>query len=220
MDIDKFTKAIKQVTKWDDTNSVFGFVDFGLFKTNYIFEFYSAMRILNDLSNKHRLRVVPNIDEKVIFPRSHANKDGYSHIRVFLSDDTYDFVEVWLGVNIGHSMYPGYTHAPDISFQVNNSPQFPNEDHLLMMIDIKYYKDGLQIEIIDSFIAKVKRFGFPKFDPSYNRLEFSEFNFLSYPAIITNSNVHGNSEMICRNEGVIQLGQFMPDEAFRKIGAV
>ncbi|MCH7411108.1 hypothetical protein MM239_17015 [Belliella sp. DSM 111904] len=220
MDIKKYKEAIKKITCWDSSGEVFGFIDIGDFKTNYIYEFYCSMFILNDLFNRHELEVIPNSKEEIKFPKSPAKKEGYSYFKVIISRYPLHFVEVWLGTKIRHSIYKKYSHAPDISFQIMNSPAIPTENDALMIIDAKFYLKGLDINTIDSFSSKVKRFGFPKSKNSFEELKFSVFKFLSNPTLITNSDVHKKSEELCKSENIIQIGHFDLDKTFIKIGAI
>lgn len=58
MDVEKYKKAIHSITRWDTTDEVFGFIDEGKFQNDYIYEFYCAMKILNDLIPNHSIQVI------------------------------------------------------------------------------------------------------------------------------------------------------------------
>lgn len=133
--INSFASSLYDVSKWKTSSDPFGHID-PKTADNYVYEFYCYMRILEDLQTNYKVRFVPGTNT---FPKKSADKkNGWSRFDLYDKNNGTLLFQVCAGTNIEHTAIANYTVAPDISFQTDNSPAEPNENHVLMIFDSKY----------------------------------------------------------------------------------
>ena len=151
--IKKYAETLSTAAKWaSSSDAILSIenVDDVNKKQEYIYEFYCALRILDDLSSTYSIEIT-NCKEKKVFPKAPASKKKYPFFIV--KDSKGDKVfEICLGVDI--KGIADETSAPDISFQNPDCGMNPNFNDVFMLFDSKF-KHALNGKVTDLEFYKV-----------------------------------------------------------------
>jgi hypothetical protein len=216
--INSFSTSLYEVSKWRTTSDPFGHID-SKTADNYIYEFYCYMRILEDLQANYEVRFVTGTNS---FPKKPANKsNGWA--RFDLHDKTNGILlfQVCAGTNVEHTAIANYTTAPDISFQTHDSPDTPNENHLLMILDSKYKTGKADDKKID--IATLREFAnivndFNLDAEKSSRILLNALQTISGNCLVSNGQTAVGHQPFCAHSRIKQVGKFVPNEAFDVVG--
>jgi len=208
--VTELKQAIKKLSTWETTDNAFGYIKKeGGRKLSYIYEFYCAMRILKDLSKNHSIVFIPGKGAtQFCFPKAPSKKANYAS---FLLHDGKGnpLFQVTLGTEISISSSPKTTYAADISFQLHNAPDDPDETHVVLIFDSKYKTKNsttLDISIIREFAKCVQDMATPKSVKS--KLVFDKLTDLNANCLITNGMTADDHEQYCKNHKLVQVGEF------------
>lgn len=120
-------------------------------KSECVFEFYCALRILYDLSNNYRIEIVNN-KIKNIFPKSPSEKRNFPYFIAYDKVTKDALFQICLGTKIiGKS---DEKNAPDISIQKPTASLNPDFNDVEMIYDAKF-KHKLNASVTDGEFAKV-----------------------------------------------------------------
>jgi hypothetical protein len=201
--------AIKSLTKWESSGKAFGYIEsIDKPSTNYIYEFYCAMRILEDLSEKQSIQIEAGT-EGFVFPRKPGNKGNWAKFLILKKETNEKLFQFCLGSEIKISTSHKTTFGADISLQKADSPNDPNESHVIWIMDAKYKKSKeskLDISTIREFAQCVSDMETPK-DISPN-LQLNKLSKLNYNCLLTNGECIPEHEQYCINNKLKQVGNF------------
>ncbi|SDD34090.1 hypothetical protein SAMN04488104_102516 [Algoriphagus faecimaris] len=207
MDVNLYKESIKKITVWDGDGSVFGFIDSGSFMTDYIYEFYCSMEMLNDLSVSHKVSIVPG-EKGIHFSRKGGHKINHAKFLIFSSNGEECLFQICLGTEI--YMKDGYPFRADISVQTPDADDSPNQEAVILIHDSKYSSlDGtISLSEIKAFATDVSDFDVPK--PDVEKLIFSKFPFLKFNCLISNISINSIRKNYAIERNVKQIGKFFP----------
>ena len=217
--INSFATTLYDVSKWNTTSDPFGQID-SKTADNYVYEFYCYMRILDDLQAHYDVRFVPGTNS---FPKKPADKkNGWSRFDLYDKTNGKLLFQVCAGTNIEHSAIANYTAAPDISFQTGNSPEEPNENNVLMIMDSKY-KTGknsdekkIDISTLREFANIVRDFNLDVTKSS--QIQLDQLKSLSGNCLLSNGQPATNHLPFCVHSKIKQVGIFTLHESFEVVG--
>lgn len=151
--IKKYAETLSTAAKWENSGdailSIENVDDINK-KQEYIYEFYCALRILDDLSTTYSIEIT-NFKKNKVFPKAPASKKNYPFFVVKDSKGKQVF-EICLGVDI--KGIADETSAPDISFQNPGCGMNPDFNDVFMLFDSKF-KHKLNAKVTDSEFYKV-----------------------------------------------------------------
>lgn len=210
--------SIEKLSEWESTREAFGFIE-NVPDTNpdYIYEFYCAMRILDDLSNNHIIEIKPGV-EGYKFPQNPGKKVNFAKFLIKNRDTRRVLFQFCLGVNIQLSASPLTTFGADISIHTSRSNDVPDESDIVLIMDAKYKQSKntkLDISIIREFAQCIKDMKVPK-DEIIN-LKFNRLMDLKGNCLITNGEGSLNHEQYCKNNTLKQVTRFDCDGRAMKV---
>ncbi len=217
--INTFAYSLYDVSKWKTSSDPFGHIDSNT-ADNYVYEFYCYMRILEDLQTHYKVRFVPGTKT---FPKKPADKkNGWARFDLYDKNNGTLLFQVCAGTRIEHTDISNYTAAPDISFQTDNSPDEPNEKHVLMIFDSKY-KTGknsndkkIDISTLREFANIVGNLDLSATKSSQILLD--KLQPLSGNCLISNGQVATNHSPFCIHSKIKQVGKFIPNATYDVVG--
>ena len=199
-------KDLDGLSKWQSSGSSFGHLH-GKERDDYIFEFYCYVKILSDLKKNYIVKLVPGTAGG-IFPKAPAKKDeGWSHFNLF-EDNIHKF-QVCCGTDIAVSSVIEVAYHPDISFQVHDSPDNPNETHVLLIMDAKYSKNKSRLtqSTITEFFGILHELALV--GKSFPPIRFDKFeSIITANALLTNGTKSSIHEKRCNKNGAVQVERF------------
>lgn len=207
MNIVEYKQAIKSVTTWDGDGSVFGFINSGSFTTDYIYEFYCAMEMLNDLAVSHRITIVPG-EKGIHFSRKGGYKKNHAKFLIFSLNRDELLFQVCLGTEIYLDNH--FPFRADISIQTPNASDTPNQDMIVVIHDAKYSdsKSGISFDDIQKFAMNVLDYELPKSEKE--KLVFNKYPFFKLNCLISNSSINILRREYSLERNVRQIGGFFP----------
>lgn len=207
MNIVEYKQAIKSVTTWDGDGSVFGFIDSGSFKADYIYEFYCAMEMLNDLTVSHRVSIVPG-EKGIHFSRKGGYKKRHAKFLIYSFNGDELLFQVCLGTEI--YLDDHYPFRADISIQTPDATDTPNQDMIVIIHDSKYLNSGkgISLQDIKSFATDVSDFNVPK--SCVEKLVFTKYPFFKLNCLISNDSINLVRRDYSFERKVKQIGHFFP----------
>lgn len=131
-------KLLESIGVWNKTSEPFGYINAS--KKDYIYEFYCLLRILTDLIVSYDITYQEGTGEfRFKFPQAPANKKGKPRFTIVSKTNRAEKYQVCAGTKI-RVKYGVSTETPDISFQLIDSPEEPNADHVVIIMDAKNSK--------------------------------------------------------------------------------
>lgn len=216
--INSYATSLHEVSKWKNSSDPFGHID-SKTEDNYVYEFYCYMRILDDLRAKYEVRFVPGTKS---FPKKPADKkNGWARFDLHDKQNGTLLFQVCAGTNVEHTIITNYTVAPDISFQMDNSPDEPNENHLLMILDSKYKTGNSDEKKID--ISTLREFANIVRDFDLNATKSSQIildklNSLTGNCLLSNGQTSKKHQPFCSHSKIKQVGKFIPKKLYEVVG--
>lgn len=207
MDVVNYKESIKNITKWNDDGAVFGFIMTGDFSTDYIYEFYCAMEMLNDLSLNHKISIVPG-EKGIHFSR----KGGYKKKCAKFLIKNIKGDKILFQVCLGTEVYLNNSDPfrADISIQTGDASDTPSQDMVVLLHDAKYSnsKSGISLTDIKVFAMDIYDFNVPK--SIVEKLTFSKFPFFQSNCLISNVSINRSRRNYAIERKVKQIGGFAP----------
>lgn len=208
--IKQLRSAIEKLTKWESSGKAFGFIETNKkLSSDYIYEFYCAMRILKDLNTNESVKIVPDNNGEYRFPRKPAPKGAWSKFLIRQKGTRHIKFQFCLGTVIKISSSPLTTFGADISLQTHDAPDDPDESHVVWIMDGKYKKSSsskLDIGTIREFAQCVSDMDSPK--KSRFTLQFDKLSELNTNCLLTNGEGIQDHEQYCMNKKVRQVAKF------------
>jgi hypothetical protein len=208
--IKQLRNSIEKLTKWEKSGKAFGFIDDNKnLSTDYIYEFYCAMRILKDLNTHQSVKIEPGNNGKYNFPRKPANKGEWAKFLIREKATLDTMFQFCLGTVIKVSISPLTTFGADISLQTKNAPDDPDASHVIWIMDGKHKKSKLSkldIDTIRGFAKCVSDMNAPK--NSKSKLQFNKLGDLNTNCLLTNGEGVQNHKQYCKNNRLKQIGKF------------
>ncbi|MBO9200610.1 MULTISPECIES: hypothetical protein [Niastella] len=201
-------KSIEKLSQWEGSGNAFGFVE-GISenKTNYIYEFFCAIKVLNDLNTHHNIKLCPG-KKGYKFAINPGIKSEWAKFIISKSKSSNEpLYDLCMGVSVKISMSPQTTFAADISIQDPNSED-PDESHVVLIMDAKYRKSSkatLDIGIIREFAQCARDMQVPK---RLDGLKFNKLVDLASNCLLTNGELINEHEQYCKNNKIKQVGRF------------
>lgn len=152
--IKKYAETLGKASKWANSGDQITSIESiqnEESKSEYIYEFYCLMRILDDLANKYDIEITNNTAINV-FPKAPASKKNYPYFLVKEKGTGKLLFEVCTGVDI--KGLADETSAPDISFQLPQDHLLPTHQEVFMIFDAKF-KHKLTAKVSDLEFYKV-----------------------------------------------------------------
>lgn len=210
--IEKLKTMTTRISKWDSSNEVFGYFQNLKKKANEdkIYEFYVYMRILSDLKKNYTVKFVPN--KNAVFPKAPALKSNYAYFVVNSKIDSSGY-QICYGTKIELSYSPKTLTAPDISFQDLNSPANPNENHIKIIMDVKYKYDSdenMNIALIHAFMQQIT--ALKTSNAGSENLVFNRLSDFKCNCLITNGEILDLHHDYCKTFFMKQIGNFWADQ--------
>ena len=113
-------KSIEKLSKWETSGKAFGFIKaVPNAKEDYIYEFFCAMKVLEDLSLSHgiTLKCSPQ-NHSYKFPLKPGSKKNWARFLIMDKTNIIPIAQMCLGTEIKISSSPKTTFGSDISFQI------------------------------------------------------------------------------------------------------
>lgn len=207
MNVELYKESIKNLTTWDGDGSVFGFIESGTFTNDFLFEFYCAMEMLNDLAKSHKISIIPG-KKGIHFTQKGGHKKNHAKFLIFSSNNPECLFQICLGTEI--YLKDGYPFRADISVQTPDADDFPNQEMVILIHDSKYSSLGGSISLpeIKAFAMDVSDFDVPK--PDVEKLIFTKFPFFRFNCLISNISINSKRENYSVERNVKQIGKFFP----------
>jgi hypothetical protein len=216
--IKQLRTAIEKLSRWETTGNAFGFIE--LTKkpaTDYIYEFYCAMRILKDLNRYQSIKIVDG-GYGYVFPRNPAPKTGWAKFLIREKGTRNTLFQFCLGTKINISSSPLTPFGADISLQKPDSPDDPDESHVIWIMDGKYKKSKtskLDIGTVREFAKCVSDLEAPK--RRRIRLQFDKLTDLNTNCLLTNGAGVLDHEQYCKNNHIKEVVSFDCDGRIMQI---
>lgn len=199
--------SIEKLSKWESSGEAFGFIDGVSNKNpNYIYEFYCAMRILNDLKTNHFIKIEPG-NKGYSFSQKPGNKADSARFLIKNKQTKRVIAQFCLGVNIKITSSPDTTFGADISLQRKSADDDPYDSDVILIMDAKYKKSKtskLDIGTIREFAQCVRDMDTPKRNP----LIFKKLAQVNFNCLFTNGEVLNQHKQYCKNNKLKQVGKF------------
>jgi len=136
--INNLRTAIHSLSRWETSGKAFGYIQTVTDdKDDYIYEFFCAMKVLEDLSNNHRIVLKRGING-FVFPKKPGVKRMWARFVGYDSTGTTEQFQVCLGVKIKITASPLTTFGSDISIQQAGTSDDPYDSDILLIMDAKY----------------------------------------------------------------------------------
>lgn len=152
----KYSEILGKASKWINSKDAILNIENSASekkKSECVFEFYCALKILVDLSKNYEIRIVNNNKKyQNIFPKSPSEKRNFPYFLVLDKVTGAKLFQVCLGTKI-----TGETDeksAPDISIQRPDSNLRPTYNDVEIIYDAKF-KHGLNAKVTDGEFAKL-----------------------------------------------------------------
>ncbi len=201
--IDEFAKDLQKVSSWPNTRNPFG--DVGSGQDYYIFEFYCYVKVVHDLSIHQKVKLVRGA-KGYIFPKGPAKKnEGWARFDIYNLQGQHLY-QVCSGTDIALSKYPEVAFSPDISFQWADATDEPTEADVVLIMDAKYKKSGIDFGILKEMAEIVRSMEVES--ASNIELQFDKLPELKANCILTNGEVSRKHEGYCRLRRIRQIGRF------------
>jgi hypothetical protein len=199
--------SIEKLSKWESSGEAFGFID-GVSNKNpdYIYEFYCAMRILNDLKTNHSIEIRQG-NKGYTFPQKPGNKADSAKFLIKNKRTKIVVAQFCLGTNIKLTPSPNTTFGADISLQRRNADDDPYDTDVILIMDAKYKKSKtskLDIGTIREFAQCVRDMNAPKRNP----LKFDKLTQVNFNCLFTNGEALAQHMQYCKNNKLKQVGKF------------
>lgn len=213
-ELNNYARALEKAAKWNGSKeaiaNVYDNYDDPDRETNYVYEFYVLISIVNNLTKKYKIVYKPDSLNTHCFPKSSGLKSNYPFFMAFdFLDNSIEKFQICPGIKIinkyGHSIHP------DISIQKPGTTLDPTYHDILYIMDAKHKKKSNRITADD-----VKVFGVDvkslEIDLTYTSINFSPpFDIFSKNAILTNGQPHLDVDPML-NEYEIEIGfEFYPN---------
>jgi hypothetical protein len=202
--IDDFSKGLQKASKWPNTINPFGHV--GSAEDYYIFKFYCYVKVLHDLNEFQNVKIVGGTAKGYIFPKGPAKKNGgWSRFDIYnQSGDC--LYQVCSGTDIALSNLPDVSFSPDISFQKPDASDEPTQNDVVLIMDAKYKKNGIDFGNIKE-MAEVVR-SLETADASNIALKFNKLTELKTNCLLSNGGISSKHSKYCEMRFIRQIGQF------------
>lgn len=215
--INDFAEKLGLVSSSDRGKNHFGYLKKK--EDNYIYEFYCLMRISSDLKQNYNIEL-ENAGSEIRFPGKPASKsDGWSYFLIKEKNSGNRLFQMCLGTKISLSFASGTTVAPDISIQVPDAGDTPDEKSVLLVMDAKYSTkpdSSLSISQIREFAQIVNDLEVQ--DAENVSLFFYKLAGLTGNCLITNKKGNSKHSVYCKKRSVKQVSKFLEDVQFEIVG--
>lgn len=215
--INDFAEKLGSVSSENHWKNYFGYLKRE--KDNYIYEFYCSMRILSDLKQNYNIEL-QNAGSKIKFPAKPASKSGgWSYFLIKEKNSGNRLFQMCLGTEISLSYASGTTVAPDISIQVPDAGNTPDEKSVLLVMDAKYSTkpdSSLSISPIREFAQIVNDLEVQ--DAAKIDMFFHELAGLKGNCLITNKKGNSKHSVYCEKRCIKQVSKFLEDVQFEIVG--
>lgn len=212
------TATIK-LTRWDSSKKAFGhYKVIEAKRTDRIYEFWCLMKILQDLRINYDIELIPNSVGNGIFPQSSAKKKGYAYFKIKHKTIHDSKFQICYGTKIKLSGAPKTTHAPDISVQIWDSTEDPDENMVQLIMDAKYKeKDGtIPVSQIHEIMQRITALNTKNADKI--NLHFDKLKPLLGNCLLTNGKGLKDQKEYCVLFQVKQVEHFGISMPFNVIG--
>lgn len=207
--------ATEKLTRWESSGKAFG--HYKLLEANAkisegadkLYEFFCLLKLLEDLAHNYKIALDPGTITGKIFPQSPANKSGWPFFQIENKRNPSDAYQVCYGTNIKLSTAPQTTIAPDISIQLENSTDDPDETMVELIMDAKFKFDdskAISIEQIHAFMQRV--YALQTTNASTILLALNSLLSIKSNCLLTNGRGLSAQDQYCRNNNVKQVAKF------------
>jgi hypothetical protein len=200
--------TIQNLSKWESSGEAFGFIDLVTDDNpDYIYEFFCAIKILEDLSKNHFIKLIPGT-KGAVFPQKPQPKEGWAKFIIINKVTSETILEFCLGIQIKLNASPDTTFSADISLQKTDSAD-PDETHAILLIDAKYKKSKntkLDIGTIREFAMSIHDMNVPKSE--IEQLIFYKLDVFKNNCLITNGEAIEKHKQYCKNHKLKQVVKF------------
>ncbi len=218
-DINDYALRIKSAAKWNGSNEAVTHVyknhkDFNV-ESNYVYEFYVLVRILESLTSSYKLEYIPDKRNKHQFPKAAGNKENYPF---FVAYNLKDAKTIIFQICAGTKIINKYENDiyPDISFQNANADMCLTERDIMFIIDAKHKKrkrDRVTTDDVKVFVNDVASLNI---DISLIIVQFdAPLNEIDKCAIITNGQKHLDNDKMLADYKCMVMYDFYPGEAIK-----
>lgn len=209
--LSKLRQSIEKLSKWEKSQKAFGYIKTETeAKPQYIYEFFCAMSILEDLSKNYLIKLQPG-KKGYVFPKSPGNKKEWARFLIKEKEGVQNTLfEVCLGIKIKISSSPKTTVAADISIHYPEPTEDPDDTHVILIMDAKYKEqntESLDIGAIREFAQCARDMNTPK-SSAIDKLKFHKLTKMNGNCLITNGQVLREHEQYCINNKIKQVGKF------------
>lgn len=207
--INNLRNAIQSLSRWESSGKAFGYIQtVSDDKDDYIYEFFCAMKVLEDLSHNHTILLKRGI-KGFVFPKKPGVKQMWARFVAYDLTSSAEQFQICLGVKIKITASPQTTFGSDISIQQAGTGEDPFDTDMLLIMDAKYkWKDDTVMDIgtIRQFAQCVNDMGVPK--PGAAILTFRSHPEFNANCLFTNGEPDENHEQYCINRRLKQIGRF------------
>lgn len=214
-------KSIEKLSKWETSGKAFGFIKtVPDTKDNYIYEFFCAMKVLEDLSISHAITLEPSPHNRQYkFPLKPGSKKNWARFLIKDNKSAAPIAQLCLGTEIKISTSPKTTFGSDISFQTPSASEDPDEKEVILIMDAKYKSDSkkrMNISTIREFAQCVHDMDAPKAQKS--TLKFTNLIGLDANCLFTNGLPDDKHESYCKQNKMKQVGTFDYNKKMQVVG--
>ena len=200
-EINLLGKIVKRKSEWKSSKRPFGYFE-NKDEDNYIYEFFCYVSILKDLKTNYTIKYIPGNNK---FPRNPAYKKNIPYFEITCKSSNTKY-QVCAGTKI--KIKSGDTIAPDISFQMGNSPIVPESKHIILIMDAKYTikpESRLKFDIIKTFAMNA--IDLKALLASRSNINFNKFLAFKSNCLLTNG-LASDKPAYCKLKKIKQIEKF------------
>jgi len=219
--IRKYAEVLGKASKWKNSKDAIVNINStsnSKTKKERIYEFYCALRILNDLTKNYNLEIKNN-KHKNIFPKAPGSKRNYPFFLATSKSTNKPAFQICIGVDIQGKA--GETSAPDVSFQLPKASLFPTYSDVVMISDAKF-KHKILAKVADTEYYKVHgmvvNLGCEKVATKAKHIKFDKLIDFRSNCIITNGIEFNDNDNHHKLFHVREISNFEEGQIHKKFG--
>lgn len=219
--IRKYAEVLSKASKWKNSkDAIVNINSTSNLKTKKerIYEFYCALRMLNDLIQNYNIEIKNN-KHKNIFPKAPGSKKNYPYFLATSKSTKKPEFQICIGIDIEGKA--GETSAPDISFQVPKASLSPTHIDVIMISDAKF-KHKITAKVADTEYYKVHgmvvNLGCENAAIKAKQIKFNKLTDFKSNCIITNGIEFNNNDNHHKLFHVREISNFEEGQVHNKYG--